>query len=105
MAETNPFFLTVLYKEPGEQPVTKDIFNTEDDMNELVHGKIDSIGVDDGICVIFNSLAEALKMPKCCTIYGKTFYGPVLVVEFNENGQLCSLEKDNIQYYKNLLTE
>lgn len=97
--------LTVLYKEPGEKAVVKQIINSEEEMSELVHGKIDSIGVDDGVCAIFNGFGEVLKMTECCTIYDKTFYGPVLLVEFSEKGELASLEKDNIEYYKNLFGE
>ena len=101
----NPFLLTVLYKEPGCAPEVKQISNSIAEMEELVHGKIDSVGVDDGICVICNSMAELLKMPLCTEIYNQKFYGPILMVEFNENGQLCSLDEDNIQYYAKLFHE
>lgn len=97
--------LTILYKEPGEEVVVKQIINSEEDMNELVHGKIDSVGIDDGVCAIFNAFGEKLNMPECCTIYGRTFYGPVLLIEFNENGELQSLDKGNIEYYTNLFAE
>lgn len=101
----NPFLLTTLYVEPGKKPEVKEIDNSLEAMKELVHGNIDSVGIDDGICVISNSLAEVLKMPHCTTIYGQEFFGPIIIVEFTENGELQSLEEDNIDYYVNLLGE
>ena len=103
MDNNNPFFLTILYAEPGKKPEMKDIFNTMDEMDHLVHGKIDSIGVDDGICVIYNALAETLKMEENCTIYGQKFFGPIIIVEFNEAGNLVSIDQKNFEYYAELI--
>lgn len=99
----NPFCLQIVYKEPGKEAVVKEIDNSEAAMEDLVHGKIDSVGIDDGVCLIFNRLAETLKMPECCTIYNQTFYGPILIVEFDNNGQLHSLDEDNVEYYTGLI--
>jgi hypothetical protein len=99
----NPFTLTVLYKQPGEKPEVREIMNSVADMDELVHGKIDSQGIDDGVCVIYNSLAVQLNMPLCATLYNQEFYGPILFVEFDENGALRSLDQTNIDYYADML--
>ena len=99
----NPFTLTVLYNQPGEKPEVMEIMNSVGDMDELVHGKIESQGIDDGVCVIFNGLAVKMNMPLCATIYNQAFYGPILFVEFDENGSLRSLDQSNIDYYTGLL--
>ena len=99
----NPFTLTVLYKQPGEKPEVMEIMNSVGDMDELVHGKIESVGIDDGVCVIYNGLAVEMNMPLCATIYNQAFYGPILFVEFDENGSLRSLDQSNIDYYTGLL--
>ena len=83
----NPFALKVLYKEPGENPEVIEVMNSVANMDELVHGKIDSQGIDDGVCIIFNSLAVKLNMPLCATIYNQAFYGPILFVEYDEHGK------------------
>lgn len=99
----NPFALTVLYKQPGEKAEVMEIVNSVGDMDELVHGKIESQGIDEGVCIIYNSLAVKLNMPLCATIYNQEFYGPILFVEFDENGALRSLDQSNIDYYSNML--
>lgn len=101
----NPFTLTVLYKQPGEKPEVMEIMNSVGDMDELVHGKIESQGIDDGVCIVYNSLAVKLGMPLCATIYNQEFYGPILFVEFDENGSLRSLDQSNIDYYSGLLSD
>ena len=65
----NPFTLTVLYKQPGEKPEVMEIMNSVGDMDELVHGKIESQGIDDGVCVIFNGLAVKINIPLFSIIY------------------------------------
>ncbi|MDO5548743.1 MAG: DUF3846 domain-containing protein [Eubacteriales bacterium] len=99
----NPFALTVLYKQPGEKPEVMEIMNSVGDMDDLVHGKIESQGIDDGVCIIYNNLAVKMSMPLCATIYNQTFYGPIIFVEFDENGALRSLDPANIEYYSSML--
>ena len=72
-------------------------------MEDLVDGRIASIGVDEGICVIHNAFSDRLNMQENRSIYNETFYGPILVVGFDEFGNIISLSDDNFNYYENLL--
>ncbi|MCI6926614.1 DUF3846 domain-containing protein [Butyricicoccus porcorum] len=99
----NPYIIRALYVRPGEQPKEEFLNGTEAQMEDLVDGRIASIGVDEGICVIHNAFSDRLNMQENRSIYNETFYGPILVVGFDEFGNIISLSDDNFNYYENLL--
>lgn len=100
----NPYIIRSLYACPGEQPEAQYLNGTESQMEDLVHGRIASIGVDDGICVIHNAFSEALKMPENRTIYNQTFYGPMIVAAFDSFGNILSLSDEDFEYYREMLS-
>ncbi len=93
-----------LYMRPGEQLVEKILDGSEAEMEDLVDGKIASVGIDDGVCVIYNAFADKLNMPLNRTIYNQPFYGPIIVVAFDAFGQLTSLDEESLPYYKKILS-
>ena len=99
----NPYIIRALYVRPGEQPKEEFLNGTEAQMEDIVDGRIASIGVDEGICVIHNAFSDRLNMQENRSIYNETFYGPILVVGFDEFGNIISLSDDNFNYYENLL--
>ena len=99
----NPYIIRALYVRPGEQPKEEFLNGTEAQMEDLVDGRIASIGVDEGICVIHNAFSDRLNMQENRSIYNETFYGPILVVGFDEFGNIISLSDDNFNYYENLV--
>ena len=99
----SPYIIRALYVRPGEQPKEEFLNGTEAQMEDLVDGRIASIGVDEGICVIHNAFSDRLNMQENRSIYNETFYGPILVVGFDEFGNIISLSDDNFNYYENLL--
>lgn len=99
----NPYIIRGLYVRPGEQPTVEYLNGTEAQMEDLVDGKIASVGVDDDICVIYNAFSEELKMPENRSIYNQKFFGPMIVVSFDQFGNILSLSDDNYKYYENLL--
>ncbi|MGM9629363.1 DUF3846 domain-containing protein [Butyricicoccus sp.] len=103
MEVLNPYIIRAIYVRPGEQPKTEYLNGTEAQMEDLVDGRIASIGVDEGICVIHNAFSDRLNMQKNRSIYNETFYGPIIVVGFDEFGNIISLSDDNFHYYENLL--
>ena len=103
MEVLNPYIIRAIYVRPGEQPKTEYLNGTEAQMEDLVDGRIASIGVDEGICVIHNAFSDRLNMQKNRSIYNETFYGPINVVGFDEFGNIISLSDDNFNYYENLL--
>lgn len=92
-----------LLVKPGEAPVEVILDGTEAQLEDLVDGKIASIGVDDGICVIYNALSDKLNMPFNRSIYEHDFHGSFVVVGFNEFGSLDSIPEDSVEYYMDLL--
>ena len=46
------FVIRALYVRPGEAPERKLLVNTEENLQQLVHGRIDSFGIDDEFCII-----------------------------------------------------
>lgn len=94
--------IRALYVEPGKQPVVRELMNQESEMEDLVHGKIASVGIDEDVTVIYNAFSEVLNMPYCRTIYNRKFYGPFVICEYNQYGQLHSLGQDNLQYYRDM---
>lgn len=98
------FSVRAVYVRPGEQPVIKELENTEAQMEDLVEGRIASTGVDDGVCVIYNALADVLHMPLNRTIYNQEILGPFVVVSFDESGDIISLSEDNIAYYQKIFS-
>ncbi|WP_394271822.1 DUF3846 domain-containing protein [Butyricicoccus sp.] len=103
MEAFNPYIIRAIYVRPGEQPKAEYLNGTEAQMEDLVDGRIASIGVDEGICVIHNAFSDRLNMQKNRSIYNETFYGPIIVVGFDEFGNIISLSDDNFNYYENLL--
>jgi hypothetical protein len=92
-----------LHVQPGQPPVDRILVGTEAEMEDLVDGKIASIGIDDGVCVIYNAFSDKLNLPLNRTIDNQPFYGSFVVVSYNEFGDLISLSEDNLEYYTNLL--
>lgn len=99
----NPYIIRCLYVCPGEEPVVEYLNGTESQMEDLVFGKIASVGVDDGVCVIHNAFAEALKMTENRTMYNQTFFGPMIVVSFDNFGNIISLSEEDTEYYSEML--
>ena len=93
-----------LLVKPGEAPVEVILDGTEAQLEDLVDGKIASIGVDDGICVIYNALSDKLNMPFNRSVYDHDFYGSFVLVGFNEFGSLDSIPEENVGYYIDMLT-
>ena len=104
MEPLNPYIIRALYVRPGEQPKEEYLNGTEAQMEDLVDGKIASIGVDEGVCVIYNAFSDRLNMQGNRSIYNEKFYGSFIVVGFDEFGNIISLNDDNFDYYGNLLT-
>ena len=95
----NPYIIRSLYILPDEEPVVKYLNGTEAQMEELVHGKIASAGIEEGVCVIHNALSELLKMTENRVIDGTQFYGPMIVVSFDNVGNIISLTEDAAEYF------
>ena len=95
----NPYIIRSLYILPDEEPVVKSLPGTEAQMEELVHGKIASAGIEEGVCVIHNALSELLKMTENRVIDGTQFYGPMIVVSFDNVGNIISLTEDDAEYF------
>ncbi len=104
MAESNPYIIRALYVRPGEQPKTEYLNGTEAQLEDLVDGRIASVGVEEGVCVIHNAFSDRLNMQENRSIDNEPFYGPFVVVGFDEFGNIISLNDDNFDYYQNLLT-
>ena len=92
-----------LLVKPGEAPVEVILDGSEAQLEDLVDGKIASIGIDDGVCVIYNAFMDKLNMQLNRKIYNQEFFGNFVVVGFNEFGSLDSLTEDNLEYYLDLL--
>ena len=86
----NPYIIRSLYILPDEEPVVKYLNGTEAQMEELVHGKIASAGIEEGVCVIHNALSELLKM---------TENRVMIVVSFDNVGNIISLTEDDAEYF------
>lgn len=99
----NPFIIRCLYVCPNEEPKVEYLNGTEAQMEDLVHGKISSSGIDEGVCVIHNAYSEVLKMPENRTIFNETFFGPMIVVAFDNFGNILSLPDDDLEYFSKLL--
>lgn len=99
----NPYIIRSLYVRPGEQPRVEYLNGTEAQMEDMVDGKIASVGVDEGICVIYNAFSDVMNMPENRSIYNQKFFGPFLVVSFDAFGNILSLNDDDYKYYEDLL--
>ena len=99
------FVIRALYVRTGEAPERKLLVNTEENLQQLVHGKIDSFGIDDEICVICNAFRDALAMPVNRTIYGTAVRGDFVVCKFNSKGLLVPMEEEDLEYYEKMLAQ
>ena len=99
----NPYIIRCLYVCPGKEPEVHYLNGTESQMEDMVSGRIASTGVDDGVCVIHNAFGEVLKMPQNRTMYNETFYGPMIVVSFDNFGNIISLSEEDTAYYSEML--
>lgn len=99
----NPYIIRSIYVQPGKQPVEQYLNGTEAQIENLVDGRIASIGVDEGICVFYNAFGEVLKMPENRSIFNQKFYGSFVVAGFDEFGNILSLSDDNYDYFADLL--
>lgn len=93
-----------LYVRPDEQPIVKELGTTEAQMEDLVDGKIASMGIDDGVCLIYNAFSDMLHMPHNRTVYNQKVYGPFVVLSFDQYGNLTSLNEENLNYYQNMFS-
>lgn len=99
----NPFIIRSLYICPGKEPEVQYLNGTESQMEDLVHGRISSSGIDEGICVIYNAYSEALKMQENRTIFNDVFFGPIIVVAYDNFGNIHSLSDEDLDYFAELL--
>ena len=99
----NPYIFRCLYMRPDEQPRAEYLNGTEEQMENLLDGKIASVGVDDGICVFYNAFSELMQMPENRTIGEHNFCGPMFVIAYDNFGNILSLNDDDFAYYENLL--
>ncbi len=96
--------LHALYVCPDEQPEVKVLVGIESQIEELVHGKIASKGIDDGICMMYNELAGVLKMPYNRTVNGEEVYGPFLLLAYDDNGTISSMTDEDMEYFREMFT-
>lgn len=99
----NPYIIRCLYVNPDKEPEVQYLNGTEAQMEDMVHGKIASIGITDDVCVIHNAFSEVLQMPENRTIFHETFYGPMIVVSFDAFGNIISLTDEDVEYFSDLL--
>ncbi|MGN1030392.1 MAG: DUF3846 domain-containing protein [Butyricicoccaceae bacterium] len=99
------FLIRGIYVEQNEKPERKLLVNSEENLQELVHGKIDSFGIDDDFCVICNAYRDMLAMPVNRTIYGTQIRGPFMICKFNSKGLLIPMEEEDMEYYEKLLEQ
>ncbi len=99
------FVIRALYVRPGEAPERKLLVNTEENLQQLVHGRIDSFGIDDEFCIICNAFRDSLAMPVNRTIYGTTVRGEFVVCKFNAKGLLVPMEEEDLEYYEKMLAQ
>lgn len=99
------FVIRVLYVRPGEAPERKLLVNSEANLQELVHGKIDSFGIDEDFCVICNAYRDALVMPLNRTIYGTPIRGDFVLCKFNSKGLLVPMDEEDLEYYEKMLAQ
>ena len=99
----NPYIISCMYVNPGKEPEVQYLNGTEAQMEDMVHGKIASNGIDEGVCVIHNAFSDVLQMPENRTIFNETFYGPMIVVSFDAFGNIISLTDEDLEYFSGLL--
>lgn len=99
----NPYIIRSLYVCPGKEPEVQYLNGTEAQMEDLVHGRIASIGIDEGISIVHNAFAETLRMPENRVIFNETFFGPIIVIAFDNFGNIISLTDEDTEYFLKLL--
>lgn len=93
--------ISVLIKDPCEQPRHVHIENSLKNLQATVGGYIEAVTLTSDVVIICNKEGRLLALPYCCTICGVEFFGPIVIagVTGEEFGDLPG----NWQKWKRLL--
>lgn len=95
-------FITVLKVEPRKHPVVDTIATDLRSLQNAVDGMIDIIGIpdDSNACILLNDEGKLIGMEGnryfCNDIIAGVFY----ICGINENGDLCSLTREQVRKFK-----
>ena len=93
---------------PGEKPETIYLENTLEALQRAVSiganytGLIEVIDIDDGVCVIANEECKLINLPPNRKLGHDVICGVFYVVAYNDEGDFCSLNCDEIEKYKKM---
>ena len=72
--------MRVVAKRPGEPTKLITIDNDLKALQEYVGGYIETVTVSDKVCVICNEEGIIQGLPYNVTLFGRRFFGPILIV-------------------------
>lgn len=93
---------------PNEKPETIYLENELEALQRAVSigtnytGLIEVIDIDDGVCVIANEEGKLINMPPNRKLGHDVICGVFYVVAYNDEGDFCSLNCDEIEKYKKM---
>lgn len=94
--------ITVLVKQPGMAPETRQIKNDLAALQEIVGGYIEMYGLGGDMTVICNEEGKLTGLPFNIVLNGETFVGP-LVVAATKGDDLGSLSEVQLSWARGVL--
>lgn len=97
--------LTILKVEPEKLPYEKTIINDLKALQLEVDGLIEMIDIDESVCIVCNEEGKILNLDFNRIVGNDIIAGNFFVVGFSEEGDTISLNKEQINKYKELYNE
>lgn len=100
--------IEVLMVEPGKEPSVTTLNNSLESLQEAVSicadciGLIEIIPIDDDALILCNEEAKLIGLEPNRRLWSDVLCGVFYVVSQDEDGNLCSLSAENMEYYKKL---
>lgn len=85
--------LTIAVKEPGKDPVMIQSDGSLKSLQTLVKGYIEQVQLSDDMSIVCNESGRIQDLPENCTINNVTYYGSVLLVGTDPEGNCTSITK------------
>ncbi|NLC48718.1 MAG: DUF3846 domain-containing protein [Tenericutes bacterium] len=92
--------ITILNVEPYKEPTEKEIINDLKAMQREVDGLIEIVDIDPNISIVCNEEGKIMNLPFNRLIENDIIAGSFFVVSFDEEGNAKSLNKEEIEKYK-----
>jgi len=93
-----------LFKVPHEEPMVIELERGMETVKEKLGGSMEAWSIDDEVAIYCNSDSLNNGMTYNCSVGDWNFQGPILLLRFDEHGDLESVTNEDVNMFKKSTT-